>query len=200
MAGALAALGLVVLHADVRSLYEGLLHGAALAVLIVSLVAGSVTMVLVHGRRFEAARYGGALAVAAVIAAWAVARYPTLLPGLTVDQAAAPHDTLVTLVVAVVAGAVILFPSLALLFTLTLRGRLGEHRAAAGETTVGSTLAAPARQGLMARVSIALLIAGVGLLNAATAAWAHAAGVVSLLAFVIVAFAAIVPGALAEDR
>ena len=31
--------------------------------------------------RFEPARYAAALAVAAVVAGWALARYPTLLPG-----------------------------------------------------------------------------------------------------------------------
>jgi hypothetical protein len=46
---------------------------------------------------------------------------------------------------------------------------------------------------------VALLIVGIGLLNAADAPWAHAVGVVSLLAFILVAFAALVPHALAED-
>ena len=46
---------------------------------------------------------------------------------------------------------------------------------------------------------MALLIVGIGLLNAADAPWAHAIGVVSLLAFMIVAFAALVPRSLAED-
>ena len=73
--------------------------------------------------RYEPARYGAAVAVAAVIAGWALARYPTLLPGLTVDQAAASHDTLVALIVAVIAGGVLLFPSLGLLFALALAGR-----------------------------------------------------------------------------
>ena len=63
-----------------------------------------------------------ALAVAAIVAGWALAQQPLILPRLTVAQAAAPHNTLVLVVVAVVAGAAILFPSLALLFTITFRG------------------------------------------------------------------------------
>src|SRR5437763_12035618 len=78
-------------------------------------------------RRFELARYTATLAVALVVADWALARWPTLLPGLTVHQAASPHDTMVAVVVAVLAGAALLFPALALLFTLTLRGHLGAH-------------------------------------------------------------------------
>ena len=166
--------------------------------LIVSLLAGAGTLWLVWRRRFEWARYGGALAVAAVIAGWAFARYPTLLPGLTVAQAASSHDTLITLVVAVLAGAVLLFPSLALLFALTLGGRL--HPGEEEPQAVGTErVVAAARTGLTARVAVALLIVGIGLLNVASASWAHAIGVVSLLAFVVVAFAAIVPPLLADD-
>ena len=126
-AGVLAIVGLVVVHADAHSLYTELVHGAALAVLIVSLLAGTAALGLVATRRFEPARYAAALAVAAVVAGWAFARYPVLLPGLTVSQAAAPHDTLVAVVIAVLAGGAILFPALGLLFGLLLRGRLGGH-------------------------------------------------------------------------
>ncbi len=201
-AGGLALAGLIVVHAEDHSLYTGLVHGAALAILILSVVVGTATMGLTATRRLELARYTAALAVALVVADWAFARWPTLLPGLTVDQAAAPHDTIVAVIAAVLAGAVLLFPALALLFTLTLRGRLS----ADGEgtqpiTTAGQRGLAQLLLGsaLGARLSVALLIVGIGLLNVAHAAWAHAIGVVSLLAFIVVAFAALVPRALAQD-
>jgi cytochrome bd ubiquinol oxidase subunit II len=198
VAGALAVAGLAVVHSDAHSLYEGLLHGAGLAALLASLVAGAGTMGLVWRRHFEAARVGGALAVAGVIAGWAFARYPTLLPGRTVDQAAAPHDTLVALVVSVLAGGAILFPSLALLFSLTLRGQL--HPADdENASVVGGRSVSGLRPALGVRVAVALLIVGVGMLNAADAPWAHAIGVVSLFAFIVVGFAAIVPPALADE-
>jgi cytochrome d ubiquinol oxidase subunit II len=195
-AGALATLG--VLHGDARSLYDGLLRGGALAAMLASGVAGLATLALVSARRFEVARLSAALAVAAVIAGWAFARYPTLLPGLSVDRAAASHDTLVALIVAVVAGAVVLFPSLGLLFGLLLRGRFdpgaattdadGPLRALRTITPVGT-----------GRAAVALLIAGVGLLNVASAPWAHGIGVTALLAAVVLGFAAIVPAVLGED-
>ena len=149
-----------------------------------------------------AAAGGLALAVALVVADWAVARWPTLLPGLTIDQAAAPHDTMVAVVVAVLAGAVLLFPALALLFTLTLQGRLGDHGeqaekvATADQGSVAQLLLGPT---LGARLAAALLIVGFGLLTVAETPWAHAIGVVSLLGFILVAFAALVPRTLAED-
>jgi cytochrome bd ubiquinol oxidase subunit II len=205
-AGAVAIAGLIVLHADAHSLYTGLLHGAALAVLILSLLAGAAALGLVATRRFEPARYVAALAVTGVVAGWAFARYPVLLPGLTVGQAAAPHDTLVAVVVAVLAGGAILFPSLGLLFGLLLRGRLGEHGGADTDADVGGAGARlgalvrpPHSTPLQARLAVALLIVGVGFLNAADAGWAHLIGVFALFGFIVIGFAAIVPRALAED-
>lgn len=91
--------------------------------MIASLLAGVATLALVWRRRFDAARFGAAVAVAMIIAGWALARWPTILPGLTVDNAAAGHDTLVWIIVSVSVGAAITFPSLGLLYGLTLTGR-----------------------------------------------------------------------------
>src|ERR1700694_166549 len=102
VAGALALAGVAVLHSDAHPLYHELVSGQALPALVASIVAGVATLALVYRRRFEAARYGAALAVAAIVAGWALGQWPTVLPGLTVDQAAASHDTLVAVVVAVI--------------------------------------------------------------------------------------------------
>jgi cytochrome d ubiquinol oxidase subunit II len=191
VAGALAVVGLVVVHGDAPRLYHGLVSGAGLAALIVSALAGLATGALVWTERFGWARIGSALAVAAVIAGWALAQEPLILPGLTIRQAAAPHDTLVAVVVAVLAGGAILFPSLALLFRLVLGGRIGyggeEH------PVTPARAAAALAHGLMARVAVALLVAGFGLLTVAEAGWAHAFGVAALLGFVATGFIAAVP-------
>jgi cytochrome bd ubiquinol oxidase subunit II len=191
--GAIAVGGLAVLHSDAHSLYHELVAGDAVIALIASILTGSATLGLVFARRYEAARYGAALAVAAIIAGWALARWPTLLPGLTVQQAAAPHDTLVAVVVAVLAGGAILFPSLALLFTLVLRGRFDHATHAATSAGTGRLLPASIPK-MRPRVAIACLIAGIGLLNVAEAAWAHALGVVSLFAFIVTGFLSLHPG------
>ena len=68
------------------------MSGRALIAVIISSVAGLVTLALVYSRRYEPARYCAALAIAAIIAGWALARWPTILPGLTIEQAAAGHD------------------------------------------------------------------------------------------------------------
>jgi cytochrome d ubiquinol oxidase subunit II len=198
VAGALALAGVAVLHSEAHPLYHELVTGQALPALLASILAGVATLTLVYRRRFEAARYSAALAVAAIVAGWALAQWPTILPGLTVRQAAASHDTLVAVVVVVLAGGAILFPALALLFRLTLTGRL--HGAEAGPQEVAGDGGGAPKPGLLARVAIACLIIGFGLLNVANARWAHAVGVVSLFAFVVTAVLAIVPSALTGEE
>ena len=189
VAGALAIAGIFVVDADKHALFHSLVSGRAFPAVIVSALSGLATLVLVYRRRYEPARYGAALAVAAITAGWALARWPTILPNLTVHQAAAGHDTLVCVVVAVLAGGVIVFPSLALLFRLTLAGRLR-----ATERTFGAINATPHRtinSRSLIRLALASLVAGVGLLNVADAMWAHAVGVACLIGFVVLAFGAV---------
>jgi cytochrome bd ubiquinol oxidase subunit II len=174
-------------------------EGDGLPALITSVLAGLVALALVAARRFELARYTAALAVAAIVAGWALAQKPILLPGLTVQEAAAPRDTLVALVVAVIAGGVILFPALALLFRLYLGGRFHAPRAApqAPRSREGSgNTVTLTRTGLLSRSALACLLAGFGFLNVANAGWTHVVGVVSLLAFVVLGFLAVVPSEL----
>src|SRR5437667_2508886 len=133
-AGAVAIAGLIVLHFDAERIFRRLTQGAALPGLVVSVIAGVTTLVLVWRRRYEPARYTAAVAVAATIAGWAVAQNPVFLQGLTIRQAAAGHDTLVAVVVAILVGALLLFPSLALLFRLPLDGELRRGEQSAGET------------------------------------------------------------------
>jgi cytochrome d ubiquinol oxidase subunit II len=120
LSGALAVAGLIVMRNSGLSLTSGL----ALVMVCVSAAAGIATLVLCWASRFELARLSAALAVVTVVAGWAAAQEPRMLPGVTVTQAAAGRTTLIALVIAVVAGAIVLVPSLALLFTFYLRGRL----------------------------------------------------------------------------
>jgi cytochrome d ubiquinol oxidase subunit II len=203
LAGVVAIAGLAVLHADAHRLYHGLLDGDGLPALVISILAGIGTLALVVQSRFEPARYTAALAVAAIIAGWALAQKPVLLPGLTIRQAAAPHDTLVLVIVAVLGGAMVLFPSLALLFRLVLRGRFDTDAVLAtspqpppADIRALVTASAP---GLLARLAGGCLIAGFGFLTVAEAGWAHAIGVVCLLAFVVIGFAAVTPAQLAAS-
>ena len=137
VSGGLALAGLLVM----RGSGLDLTRGAALALVCVSGVAGLATLALCWASRFGLARLTAALAVAAVVVGWAAAQAPRFLPGMTVTQAAAGDSTLVALVIAVGCGLVVLIPSLALLFTLFLRGHLDtpESHAPAEADTASET-------------------------------------------------------------
>jgi cytochrome d ubiquinol oxidase subunit II len=189
LAGAIAIAGLIVLHSDAHPLYRNLLDGAGLAGLIVSVAAGIAALALVWASRFALARITAALAVAAIIAGWALAQQPLLLPGLTIGQAAAPHDTLVVLTVAVLAGGAILLPSLTLLFRLLLAGTLDhDSTGQAAQPMLANLALARGGNGLLERICVASLLAGFALLTLAEGALPHAAGVICLFAFLLSGF------------
>jgi cytochrome d ubiquinol oxidase subunit II len=192
LSGAIALVGLPVVRNDAPELYHGLVHGRGLIAVAVSAAAGACTLALVWARRYEPARYGAAVAVAAIIAGWALAQSPVFLEDLTVKQAAAPHDTLVAVVAAVVVGGLLLFPSLALLFGLVLRGRF---EAAGPGTPVpgGREVLAASAPGLLGRAALACLVAGAGFTVLGDAAWAHAIGLTLLFGFIVLAFPAALP-------
>jgi cytochrome d ubiquinol oxidase subunit II len=192
-AGAVAMAGLVVLHFDAERIFGRLTEGVGLPALIVSLTAGIATLLLVWHRRYEPARYTAALAVAATIAGWAVAQNPVFLQGLTVRQAAAGHDVLVAVVVATLAGALLLFPSLALLFRLTLGGELRSGKQGSRESPVRSHQRQRLGARLGARLAVAFLIAGIGFLTIANAAWAHGIGVACFFGFILSGYRVALP-------
>jgi len=199
LAGVVALAGLPVLHAEAHRVYTRLTDGPGLVGLVVSALAGVGTLVLVTRRRFEAARVSAALAVAGVILGWALAQQPILLAHLTVAQAAAGHETIIALLAAIAVGGAILFPSLGLLFGLLLRGRFdhAEGRPEADAPLAARELLARLSDGLCARLALAGLLGGLGLLTVAEAPWAHGIGVACLFACMIFAFLAVEPGQLA---
>ena len=125
VSGMLAIAGLAVVSSDAPDLYDGLTSGLGLVCVLVSAVAGLVTLALEWTERFELARYSAAAAVAAIVAGWAAAQEPYLLPGeLTVTDAAAPDATLVALLIVSAVGMLVLIPALVWLFRLAVSGRL----------------------------------------------------------------------------
>ena len=186
VAGAAALAGLMVVRSDAENLWHGLTHGAGLAMVVVSAVAGIATVALVARGRYTLARLTASVAVTAIIAGWGFAQRPQFLPGLTIQEAAAGHSTLVALLVALALGLVILVPSLALLFSLLLRGRFDEgtelpapEPAAAGRPLDTSRL-------LFA--SVGLFALGSLLMIAFDSSWTLAFGVTMLLSAVALGF------------
>jgi cytochrome d ubiquinol oxidase subunit II len=127
-AGMVAIGGLIVLRDDARSLFDGLTSDGGLVFVIASAIAGGITLWLVWAERFELARFSAAAAVACVTVGWAFAQSPYLLPEhLTLEKAAAGDATLIATLVGVGLGLLVLVPSLYLLYSLTLKGRLDQQ-------------------------------------------------------------------------
>jgi cytochrome d ubiquinol oxidase subunit II len=102
-------------------LFDGL-TGRALPIVVASVVAGVAAFGLLATRRYVPARATSALAVTAILVGWAAAQYPyLLLPEVTIEEAATGRATLVALLVALLAGALILVPALVYLYALFQR-------------------------------------------------------------------------------
>jgi cytochrome d ubiquinol oxidase subunit II len=128
VAGAFAAAGLVALHSEARYVFDRL-TSQGLPLVILSLVCGAILLaVLLRGGR-RPLRPLAAGAVVAVIWGWGVAQFPYLLPtSLRIDQAAAPDPTMTIIFIVFAIAAVLVLPSLGLLYTLAQRDLLeSEH-------------------------------------------------------------------------
>jgi cytochrome d ubiquinol oxidase subunit II len=159
--GVLALISLSVVQVDAGAFGSRLTAGGGLAMVVVSAAGGLGTLVLVWLGRFEPARVSAALAVAAIIVGWAVAQQPWILPGLTIREAAAERSTLLAVTVVVAIGAIVLVPSLLLLFALHLSGRFDGGAAVRelASTSTGQDTAG----GRPTRLTVAATVACLGL-------------------------------------
>jgi cytochrome d ubiquinol oxidase subunit II len=124
--GAIAAVGLVVLHGDAPHV-GGRLLGAALPLVVLSALLGVVALVAAWRGAAPLVRVPAAGAVAAVVWAWGVAQWPYLLPTtLTFEAAAGDATTLAWVVVVFILALVVVVPLLGVLLWLDLRDRLQE--------------------------------------------------------------------------
>jgi cytochrome d ubiquinol oxidase subunit II len=101
-----------------RSLKTGLLHGrfalCAEAASFVSLIVGQLA---IYRDQVRLARWSVAMFAASIVTGWASAQYPYLSrPDITIFNSVLSEDVVRDVFLASIAGAVLLFPSLALLF------------------------------------------------------------------------------------
>jgi cytochrome d ubiquinol oxidase subunit II len=140
VSGVLSLALLAVLHGSNRELF-GRLTGRALPLVIVAGLSGLAVAAVMSTKwlsRWQA-RMVAATGVAFVIWGWGVAQYPTLLPGtaITLTNAGAPHATFVALVAVFVAAALLVGPSLVLLYTFQNRQLLDADGEETGTEPVG---------------------------------------------------------------
>jgi cytochrome d ubiquinol oxidase subunit II len=117
--GVVVFAALVPLQHDAPVLAHGLERQAA-PLIVVSALAGVLTLVLVWRRRFAVARVSALVAVATVISGWGVGQYPWLLVDeVRINDAGGASSTLVALLVAVACAGVVVLPPLAALYWFT---------------------------------------------------------------------------------
>jgi cytochrome d ubiquinol oxidase subunit II len=116
--GAAALAAAVTLELDAESLASGL-HGRGLVLIIISALAGSLSLVRLRQQRWARARVGAVIAVAAIVIGWGVGQYPDLLVDeITIADAAGERPTLIGLIIVFGLAAVTVVPSLAWLYVL----------------------------------------------------------------------------------
>ena len=124
VAGVIAFAGIIVFHSDAHYLFEGL-TSRALPLVIASGVCGIGSLILLVRNSTSWARILSIGAVATVMIGWGVAQWPYILPTtLKVSQAAAPSGTLSAILVVFIAAAIIILPSLGLLYVLDQKSLL----------------------------------------------------------------------------
>ena len=116
---AIAVIMLPLLAFEAPRLAENLLSLRALPILLLGGVLALVSLWAVLTRRYSVARITAAGEVIMLLWGWALAQWPYMIyPDLTFEQAAAPDATLGFILATAPVGAILLIPSLALLFSV----------------------------------------------------------------------------------
>ncbi len=195
VAGALALAGPFVLRADAPDLYDGLTSGAGLVALLASAAAGVAALALVVRRRYEPARVTAAAAVALIVAGWGIAQQPELLPGLTIEQAAASDATITAVLIGFAAGLLILIPSLVYLFRLVLSGRFDPAAPSPADLRDGQPRSLPvtptAHGPVVPLVPATAVLSAGALVTFLSDGWLRGVGVTAMLAGSVIAFLAV---------
>ncbi|TAK67272.1 MAG: cytochrome d ubiquinol oxidase subunit II [Dehalococcoidia bacterium] len=115
--GALTTIAIPVAYWDASAFWDRLNAPAAIVVMLLAVAAGLSSLVVLWRRWWVLAPPAAAGTVALVIGAWGAVQYPYfILPGEKIDEVAAGHETLLAFLVALPIGALILVPSLLLLY------------------------------------------------------------------------------------
>ncbi len=126
VAGALAVVGLILLHSEAHYAYDRL-TAEGLPLVVLSAICGLGALALLATGRRRGLRPLAIGAVVAVIWGWGVAQFPYLLPtSLKISQSAAPGPTLDSVLIVFCVAAVVVLPSLGLLYWLSQRELLDE--------------------------------------------------------------------------
>ena len=122
--GAISLGGIFVLRSDAPTLADRL-QTRGLPLILLSAAAGLAAMVLLRRERYTDARIPAIVAVAAVIVGWGVGQYPWILVDqMKIEDAAAPDNVMVALLITFGFAGLLAVPALVLLLRLTDTGAL----------------------------------------------------------------------------
>jgi cytochrome d ubiquinol oxidase subunit II len=123
--GVVALAGIFILDRDATYVFHGLMSRALPLVILSALCGIGSLLLLLLGANHSFARLLAMGAVATVVLGWGVAQYPYILPtSMKLSDAAAPDPTLWSVVIVFVVAAIIILPSLGLLYYLDQRDLL----------------------------------------------------------------------------
>ena len=127
VAGALAVAGIVVVRVDAPIVAADLVR-IGWPFIVASGLSGLGALIFLSRRAPGGTRAMAVGAVVAIVWGWGAAQYPDILPGtMSLTDAAAPAGALAGLLVVFVVAAILIAPSLALLYVLDQRSRLHGH-------------------------------------------------------------------------
>jgi cytochrome d ubiquinol oxidase subunit II len=127
VAGALAVAGIVVVRVDAPIVAADLVR-IGWPFIVASGLSGLGALIFLSRRAPSGTRAMAVGAVVAIVWGWGAAQYPDILPGtMSLTDAAAPAGALAGLLVVFVVAAILIAPSLALLYVLDQRSRLQGH-------------------------------------------------------------------------
>jgi cytochrome bd ubiquinol oxidase subunit II len=128
LAGAAAVVGVIALHQDGRYVYDGLTSWPGIVLVIGSAISGLVALLLLVTGRNLGLRAAAVGAGTAVIWGYFAAVFPYILPtSLKISDAAGASATLTAVMVVFIAAALLVIPSLALLYVLSQRSTLESY-------------------------------------------------------------------------
>lgn len=123
--GTLTSIAIAVARWDAEPFWDRLLEPAPLAVMSAAVAMGLASLVVLWQRWYLLAPPVAAGTVALVIAGWGAVQYPYfILPAERISDVAAPNSTIAAFLIALPIGALILIPSLVLLY-LTFSEKTG---------------------------------------------------------------------------
>lgn len=123
--GVLAVAGLILMAIDTPALWEAF-RIRVWPIAMASMVAGLFSLWALWTRHFTAAVIGAPTTVAALVWAWGIAQFPAIVPpAITVESAKSPDGVLWAMIATIVAGSILVMPSLSVLLYL-FKGRRPE--------------------------------------------------------------------------